>query len=375
MLHVRWNPSARKRWLKCVASKVLPSDDMPSPASVRGTALHELADSLYGSPETRLDHLLGMAGDKLRTDDGLYTLTLEDVELISKWWKAVDDQIAIAREEAAKNGDVIDVSFERFGTYEMAEDMGGTADVLIKYPGVTVILDLKTGRMAVPVEGNAQLSVYADIHAEPGDRIILGIFQFGAMHLEEIDYETLRSRVAGDLLVREHGESLRLWMAETDPSAEEFVSHAGLAAGEHCDYCPATSSCPLMVLILERLKNIMTNIDTITEEDYIWLANNKRAINRLISTGERQAKREWEMTGNVPEGWQVRTEGLNETWKIADREAFSLLISEQTVPMEWMTLSQIAKKSPELFDMLRDSGIIERGKEELRKPTIEPVGG
>lgn len=244
--HARLGASSAYRWMVCPGS-IRMSDAVPTPGQTKyaaeGTAAHALAELVLRSGE-----------DPAR----FHGRVLEGFDV-------TDDMIEYVRIFTDYARNVIEKSAAHFVEFQFSldalkppEPMFGTAD-LVAYDAVAhelEVADLKYGRgEIVEVKGNKQTRVYALgavlelFKQHPGwviKRVKLTIVQPRAPHVDgAIRSETIEIadllEFANELLVAAHATQ---------------APDAPLAAGKHCQFCPAAGLCPEQYAHAQRLARV-----------------------------------------------------------------------------------------------------------------------
>lgn len=232
--HLTFGGSAAHRWLACPGSVVLCSTLPPqreSEAMAEGTRAHALLEHCLRERE---DDALGYEGMNLQPGWPVYTQ--DDVEAVQL---ALDHVNAILN---ANPGAVLHVEYSA----AVAEDVGGTADVVIWLPEAKMlhVIDYKHGRgKFVDIEQNPQVKLYA----------VSVLKQMPDVHPLAVVTTIIQPRCPFGSPVRAaaYSPAQLMWFEE---HVEEAVAMARqpnwqdyLVPGERqCDWCPAAHVCPAL---------------------------------------------------------------------------------------------------------------------------------
>jgi hypothetical protein len=197
--HAKLSPSGASIWTKCPASIRLSEgiEDTPNPASERGTRIHMTAEEL------------------IKNQALTYPEHAEDAM----------PYVAFIKQEAEKFDRVM-VEYRLEGFRQFVSDCWGTADFVAIKGTHGMLVDLKTGRQFVSVEGNLQLAIYATAAALEFDlqTVEVVIFQNGQVSRATLGFDDFRNTI------------------KTVIAANQAVNTPA-TAGDHCKWCKARSVC------------------------------------------------------------------------------------------------------------------------------------
>lgn len=169
------SPSKADRYLQCSASLMYDEEFVESPASIRGSILHDYAEKLLRGKDTHAIVLDNALNDYEMGNINAYTIDVyREADLLDS------DRIIVEEK----------VSVNMYGN-----KINMILDVLVLGETVASITDLKTGRGIVEVENNSQLFFYAFyvVMKYPRiERVRIAIFQnFKAKRIEVTKDEVL----------------------------------------------------------------------------------------------------------------------------------------------------------------------------------------
>jgi hypothetical protein len=238
--HSELGASGMSRWSKCPASVALVRglSNKPGPAAERGTAVHEIAESmlrrrllldkdhrLYGFVhDYGLPHYVGQVRNGIVIDEELAETARDYVDAVLGILMP-GDQVWIERQ---------------FTLDALAPDldMYGTADLVAYRPSIRrlIDIDLKSGAgIVVQAVGNPQLRYYA----------LGAAMSLPGLPIDDIDMYIIQPRVP-DPVKRDTIDSLELleWSADLlDAARATQAVDAPAVAGDHCRFCLARQAC------------------------------------------------------------------------------------------------------------------------------------
>lgn len=319
--HARLSASKIQRALLCAGSVMAEAEMPPEPSSeaaLRGTVVHELAETLLSGrdiPENADPELLGKARNYV---------------------KAVEDFTASAKKRYVE----LNVTP---ALKTIHPSLGGTADLVAGGGGMLTVCDLKTGRVDVDPEWNPQLMTYALgaallLNAPPSVGIRLAIYQE-----ESGGWKEWQCQYADLLDWRETLEGLA--ERALQPNAPRSAS------AEACKYCRARAVCPTLraaSVIAARQEfdaldknNVTTQMMDDAEMCMVWAESVKEAAKvQLI---------------NKPDsivGWKLRDGRKMVKWK--DEKMAAVLLESHKDAWTLKSASTVQKMGIEL-----PSGLIE----------------
>lgn len=221
--HYKIGGSTAKRTLKCPAwvteSAKLPQINRSSAAAERGTAMHEVMEILLNKDIT-LDEAMTEVGYEFDAFDRSQMITA---------YQAVETLWAKYKIE----------EFETEPLMSVAEDVGGSADIVAAGHEWTLVADFKFGRSPVDPVNNPQILFYhwlasqdPLVHDLTVGRKLAGAIIQPALSAEPLIYEYSEEEVA--IFDNDIREAIELVRAGNTPAV----------AGSHCEYCPVEPYCP-----------------------------------------------------------------------------------------------------------------------------------
>jgi len=333
----------------------------PSIYAATGTIAHELIDeaSLDGFTLSRAE-LLGTTRDC----DGV-EVTIDDEML-----DAVEVMLEYARGRV--KGRLFKSEMRVYPKLPITPpvDVFGSLDLMVISPSERLfeIIDYKHGAgVPVKVQGNAQLLYYA-----AGAYAALRK-SAPKLKIDQIILTVVQPRVPGQAAIKTWTITLldlELWVADVlVPGIEACLDpNAAFFPGEHCRFCPGTSSCPALLSkaqaaakgefdsYMEREPQRMSVADQLELADIveIWIDKLRESAKNDIDRG-----------ANIP-GWRLvptrptrkwtdefAVEGLLKTWGVLGKETHTTeilspaqmekLITKKLGAGKWDTLSQLVK--------------------------------
>ena len=219
--HFKIGGSTAKRTLNCPAwvaeAAKTPPVDRSSPAAERGTAMHEVLELMLG--EKSLDQAIAQVD---------YEFDEHDIDQIIKAYQAVEtlwEQYSISE-------------YETEPLMSVADDVGGSADIVAAGFTWTLVADFKFGRVPVDPINNPQILFYHWLATQDdtvrdltlGRKLVGAIIQ-PAVSSQPLIYEYSPEEIAAfDTDIRLAIEAVR-------------NDKATPVAGDHCAYCPAEPYC------------------------------------------------------------------------------------------------------------------------------------
>lgn len=142
--HAKLSLSASGMWSTCTAS-LKHQKDSTNIYAARGTCAHALGALKLTKPETDIEKYLG----KTKKVDGF------DIEIDEDMISDVAGYVDCVNFFAEGGGKIYVEHLVKLNS-----DMWGTADAVIVHPSRVTVVDLKTGRIDVPIHDNTQLILY-----------------------------------------------------------------------------------------------------------------------------------------------------------------------------------------------------------------------
>lgn len=218
-LHLKYGGSTATRTLNCPAwiqlAEALPKVDRTSAAAERGTMLHNVMEAIYN--------------DGADPGDAIARAKLDDSDA-----EAV--MIAYDATEAYLNGiDADTIICEEMVT--LAQNIGGSADMIARGPGITAIIDYKFGY--APVTEVDQFLLYAICGRNTPS--VADLFAG-----QEIESVIIQPEVSSSAIVHQHSEPQLADFQNRFLLAVERAERGGCQPnpGGWCKYCPAAATCP-----------------------------------------------------------------------------------------------------------------------------------
>lgn len=257
--HAKLSPSAAHRWMACPGSVAATRglSDPDTAYSLAGTRAHAIAAYCLLHDHDAARYVGALASPDLQ--DTPWVQKLEPFGL--EEGDAVQEYLNDVRREVMLHGGELRVEQRA----RVAADLWGTADAVLVLRGADkgvqriVVWDYKHGAgKYVEVEDNPQLIIYAlGVLAELG----------WPPHLvPEIELRVAQPRFRGAAALRGYmmtGAQLDNWKVRVLAAADRArAPEAPLAAGDHCQFCPARGTCPeLQRSALAVAQDVFSNID------------------------------------------------------------------------------------------------------------------
>lgn len=219
--HFKIGGSTAKRTLRCPAwvaeAAKLPVFNRSSAAAERGTAMHEVLERMLA--HATLDD--AMAEVRYEFDDFDRSQMIAAYQAIEILWEKYQIE-----------------EYETEPLLSVADDVGGSPDVVASGNGWTLVADFKFGRQPVDPVGNPQILFYHWLACQDGsvkdltqDGALVGAIIQPAISSEPLIYEFTPEEIAAfDRDIREAIALVR--QGETTPTS-----------GDHCEWCPAEPYC------------------------------------------------------------------------------------------------------------------------------------
>jgi len=249
--HFKIGGSTAKRTLKCPAwatrAAKLPQINRSSAAAERGTAMHEVLERMLNN----------MTMDDAMKEVG-YDFDSYDVDQMVKAYQAVEILWEKYKIE----------EFETEPLMSVADDVGGSADIVAAGQDWTLVADFKFGRSPVDPINNSQILFYHWLAAQDpaledlatGRKLVGAIIQ-PALSAEPLIYEYSPEEVA--IFDEDIQEAIALIRAGSEEAS----------AGSHCEYCPVEPYCAerrdllnqARLMPLDQMQNLSASLGLIDE--------------------------------------------------------------------------------------------------------------
>jgi hypothetical protein len=249
--HFKIGGSTAKRTLRCPAwvtkASKLPQINRSSAAAERGTAMHEVLELMLNHDD--LESAMAKVG---------YDFDSYDVDQMVIAYQAVETLWERYKIE----------EFETEPLMSVAEDVGGSADIVAAGHDWTLIADFKFGRSPVDPINNPQILFYHWLATQDEtvrdltlDRKLIGAIIQPAVSKEPLIYEYSEEEVA----VFDH--DIREAIASVRTGTENAT------AGSHCEYCPVEPYCAerrdllnqVRLMPLDQMNNLSASLSLIDE--------------------------------------------------------------------------------------------------------------
>ncbi len=365
--HARLAPSAASRWVRCPGSvrAIAALDRAPRPniPSMRGTYMHlVLGECLHDVKRIITPHdwigksLVVEPGEKPITfDEDMAEWTMESLQWIFDYLDKTKN-VHLFSEEKVYSGHALDPG--------LAEDIWGTADVLILSPGKLVVGDLKGGYVYVDVEDNYQLLIYA-----------IGAISKLAFHtlvkkygIKEVSLVIWQPRSGGTKKIEMTIDEVLDYKPFFKRAAEATKREdAPLKASEEaCKYCPLIGTCSEAHKLSVQVAKTLAwpdAVSAITEEQFRLLLDRGPFIKKLLEAVERHAINQI-LEGGAVRGYKLVSANTHRRWK--DDEAAA----------KWLTrYLKEGAYSQKLLTPAAAEKALKRAKVELNEDLVErPVG-
>lgn len=218
-VHLKYGGSTATRTLNCPAwiqlTEALPKVDRTSAAAERGTMLHAVMEAIYQ--------------DGADPGTAIARANLDDNDAEAVWG-------AFYATEAYLNDIEADVIIcEEMVT--LAENIGGSADMIARGPGITAIIDYKFGY--APVTDTDQFSLYTICGRTTPS--VADLFEG-----QEIESVIIQPEVTTSAIVHQHSDADLADFQNRFLLAVERAERGGCEPnpGGWCKYCPAAATCP-----------------------------------------------------------------------------------------------------------------------------------
>ena len=222
---------------RCLGSCVLPQSKTPSEAAAAGTAKHEhLARIVGGMTEAAS---LEAAPHLLRAE-----LELNDWGRIAGRLDGCESERAYAYDVQRREGRYLGANLNRRYNAASSEFAGAIDYVGELGEREPLLIDLKTGHIPVPIEGNWQMRAAAVAVAKTHR---LSQVRVAILSVRAGFAESMESAAIGALELAQDAALLSdLHRAICDAQAGYAVRGdlPALALGDHCKYCPSKTYCP-----------------------------------------------------------------------------------------------------------------------------------
>lgn len=247
MSHSKFSPSSAFRWLYCTGSVALEDQGPTPPASLpalTGTAAHDIAAKCLqnNTPASKyLGQCVGVEDDEFHE--------VHDIEVTERMVEGVQLYLDMVETYRTQFNIPYDVIIEETMQHPTEIDLGGTADLILAYPGDHLhVMDYKNGRgVVVEVEDNPQLMIYAllALYMYPDiEDVVFSIIQPNARHADGPIRTTNFTK-----------DYLKNWECEVLlPTIDDIrMDRTKLDPGERCFFCKAKAFCPAVIERYEKM--------------------------------------------------------------------------------------------------------------------------
>ena len=248
-----------------------------------GTALHTCMELILHGDTVKMSELVGM--------------TVEEVEIDADHFELIDDACSALEmlEAEYTNEDQTEYLVEK--TFELNEDIGGTADLIVFDDTKIDIVDWKFGQgVEVSPKDSAQGMFYAMIAAHEMPQI------FEGRDLYVTIIQPMPSRGT---------ETLKRWKVPAKTFAKfkrEYmasINQKTLSVGKHCQFCPCAPLCPKKTGVAKKALLINPDQADSLNDNLKLAANLKTWCDEVLSFGHNQ----------LDEGLQLKD------WKLVPKRA------------------------------------------------------
>ena len=370
--HAPLAPSAAHRWARCPGSVRMTKDieSTPSRAALRGTAMHQVLEACLKKgkhPSVFLDNVFTIEGEDVAFDEDMVEWTTEALEWVQTY-KRENKGCHLISEAKLETGKAL--------SEDLAEDIWGTADVLIYSRKELVVFDLKGGYVDVEITDNYQLILYA----------IGAVAHFeDAMEIPAITNIKLvihQPRSGGAKTLDVPREMLDQWGKFLEKAARETkLKNAPLRSSEEaCKWCPAIGSCPVAA---ERATELAKNTNwpevavTISEQQLVDLLGRIDFIRKFLSAAETYATSRLLNGYQIP-GFKLVAGNKHRKWrddKIAESTLKELAKGGEIFTVKLLSPAQAEKRFPGQKEKIQELAFKPEGEPELAladdpRPTI-----
>jgi len=327
--HALLGGSKVKQAMLCPASVLLQEqypEQEAGEAALRGTAIHEIAESL-------------LAGNQPLVGDD------EMIAIAQGYVDAVREQTPHAKRTLVEHNVTEALSY-------IHPSLGGNIDLVAIGGGEMLVCDLKTGRSIVPVENNPQLLTYAlgaamSLKAPDNIRVRLAIYQPAQGGWNEWVTDMKR-------LDQWRDELVEIAVAAGSPDAPMRPS------SEACQWCRAKSGCPALKAKALAAAAVEFNGHPITPE----LLDQAELAGLWVDSVKDAAKRQLIDNPKSIPGWRMKAGRKMVTWK--DHAMAELAMKEH--PDAWTLKSasavmKLTEVPPGLINETTAAASLSRSKE------------
>lgn len=292
MKHYKYGGSTAGRTIKCpnwiaLAQNLPPAGE--SPYAAEGTALHTCMEML-------LEGEIDTPGDLEGKDVGGVVIDAVHVVRLNMALEAWD--------AFCKEHHILDYELEQ--TYELTEDVGGTADVTAWSKDKVFIVDWKFGQgVEVDAEGSPQGMFYSlcAMHNRP----------------ELFEDKTLAVAIIQPIDSRHDHDTCKVWDVPTDEftnfrtSLFDAIQYDGpedvYTMGDHCKFCPGAAVCPAKTGAAERALRLDPTVTEQLAESVDLAYQLEDWINNVKKIGHAQAE-----GGTAVKGFKLVAKRATRKW-------------------------------------------------------------
>lgn len=292
MKHLTYGGSTMARTVACRAwpklSAGLVQHDTYNAAAAHGSCLHECMETIVVGDSQPGDFL----DQHFKEWD--HTVTEEDVGLLVTALEAFN---SVADQYGCE-----EIAVEEF--VQLTDTIGGSADVITAGPEHTLIVDWKFGYNEVAAHKSWQGATYA-------------LSAMNTPHLEDMFLDRqvvaviIQPKVSNEASVYEYGtQELADMLTEMVAAVDEADGDdAQPVSGPHCQYCPASPTCPAKLIQANSAVNLPKDVSldlatalVLADELEPWIKSVKKFAHEMLEKGaeiegyklvDKRATRQW----------------------------------------------------------------------------------
>lgn len=341
MNHSLFSASAAHRWSACpgsIALTYMAPKKSSNYAAAEGTVCHYVGEQCLKNKT----HPYGFIGQSFEQDGFTIEFTEELADHVVTYINYVD----------SINGKVL---VEVRSDYRKVlgittHDAFGTSDAVVLDGSTIHVVDLKMGRVFVPVKGNVQLALYAagikesieNLFGDEVEKVVLHIMQprisvTGAQHeltTHELNEMMAELRSAAEEAVK----ALTVYDVKKPNSVLQYLN----PGEEQCNWCVAKAGCPALKIMAESF-DVAAPVQQLSPEDLSQAMAKVDTVAMYIEAIKTEVTRRCSTGMNVP-GWKMvlGREG-NRKWK-DEEEAEKALGDKAVFTRKLLSPAQMEKK-------------------------------